>query len=732
MTTADAVLSALQRFNIKEVGEGKYRSASPYRTGSDSDAFSLTITEGEHGTWFDHVSQTGGSLYGLAKHLGIALPSVAPSTDTKKPQTPEAYATSHGVALEALKMAGWSVTTHKGRPCFSIATDTGTRYRYLDGAKPFFLSPSGYKQCWYKLDAAIALTKSDGVPLVICNGEPSTIAAQVNGVAAACICAGSEKAMPEALLDHLRTVYDGEIVVAMDCDATGRKAAATLRTQLRSAGYTVRVVNMGLSDKGDLADYLRLYTAHEFYAQTDAYDIEFVTKLPEIHSAADMQKETVAPVEYIVDDIMTTGCYILAGAPKSRKSFLALHVAVAVATGTEVFKTFEVKTKCSVLYLDLEMSKNSVHRRLESMNFGDWPRNLYFGFNDAWPNRGILAGADLESWLDKDPTIRLVIIDVLAQWREPVDPRTPVYSSDYDALKQIQRIAQRRNITIIVVHHTNKTKIGKDDNPFDKISGSTGISGAVDAMWLLTKDPESEYASILRMTDRNIAGVDRVDLAWDDMLGSHVVDPKSKVLAATGPERRAIYDVIKENNTYPLQPKEIAALAKREESIVKKHLRRLVEDKLIRRVGYGRYEVVPLIEFVHSGNSSNSGNSGNSGNSSEELPIRGTEELPKEGKSYQELPRVTGGGNSLEAHPDAVEPMKMDKSYQSERFRINAPHIIAVLGDMLLTPQKVARDLQERGVEMTLADVVNALNDMVKEGTLKYEDTGTLRRYRVK
>jgi hypothetical protein len=88
MTTADAVLSALQRFNIKEVGEGKYRSASPYRTGSDSDAFSLTITEGEHGTWFDHVSQSGGSLYSLAKHLGIALPSVSPSTDTKRAETP--------------------------------------------------------------------------------------------------------------------------------------------------------------------------------------------------------------------------------------------------------------------------------------------------------------------------------------------------------------------------------------------------------------------------------------------------------------------------------------------------------------------------------------------------------------------------------------------------------------------------------------------------------------------
>ena len=31
MTTADAVLSALERFNLKEVGDGKYRSSSPDR-----------------------------------------------------------------------------------------------------------------------------------------------------------------------------------------------------------------------------------------------------------------------------------------------------------------------------------------------------------------------------------------------------------------------------------------------------------------------------------------------------------------------------------------------------------------------------------------------------------------------------------------------------------------------------------------------------------------------------
>jgi len=708
------VLSALQRFNIKEVGEGKYRSASPYRNGSDSDAFSLTIDGPEHGKWFDHVENKGGSLYTLAQHLDIALPSVAPSIDTKTATTHEGYAESHGVTLEALRMAGWAPSVDNRRPCFVIQTDSGVRYRYIDGKKPVFKSPTGYKQCLYKFTEAVDIANKGGFPLVLCNGEASTVAAQVNGVAAFSITGGGEKAMPEAFFEEVRKAYDGEIVVAMDCDPKGKAAAAALRTQLRSAGYKVRVVNLGLSNKGDLADYMRLWSADDLYKLEDVYDIEFVAALPTIYSAADMQKEDVAPVEYIVDDIMTTGCYILAGAPKSRKSFLALHVAVSIATGGQVFGQFEVKQKCSVLYLDLEMSKNSVHRRLSSMNFGDWPRNLYFGFNQDWPNRGILAGQDLENRLDNNPDIRVVIIDVLAQWREPVDPRTPVYSSDYDALKQIQRIAQRRNIVIIVVHHTNKTKITKDDNPFDKISGSTGISGAVDAMWLLTRDPESEYASILRMTDRNIAGVDRVDLAWDDMLGSHVVDPKSKLLAATGPERRAVYDVMDKNPSYTWSPKEIATELGREESVIKKHLRRLLEDKLVIRVGYGRYSAVSLTHIVHSGNSSTSSNSGSSIHSSVRVNDNAIE-------SEQELPRVNKSESRVNDGFEAIESIKQGKSEQSERISINAlfaQRILQALGGMMLSASAIATRTQIN------AEVCQRqLHAMTEEGMLRYEPT---------
>lgn len=218
-----------------------------------------------------------------------------------------------------------------------------------------------------------------------------------------------------------------------------------------------------------------------------------------------------------------------------------------------------------------------------------WPTNLHFGFSDDWPWRGTEASDQLELWLDAHTDVRVVIIDVLAQWKEAVDPRTPVYTADYDALKKIQRVATRRNIAIIVVHHTNKTRMVKGDSPFDKISGSTGIQGAVDAMWLLTKDPENQYNTLLQMVDRNIHDTDKVELIWDDFLGAHAVDPKLRILQSTSAERRQIYDVLADN-VLPMTPSEIAMKISKTPDTTRKLLGRLVQDKLVEKMGYGLYK----------------------------------------------------------------------------------------------------------------------------------------------
>lgn len=69
--TAERVLRALEPYKLKKTGPDQYRCNSPFRSGSDSQAFTLTISGPEHGGWHDFPAGESGSLYELADRLGI-------------------------------------------------------------------------------------------------------------------------------------------------------------------------------------------------------------------------------------------------------------------------------------------------------------------------------------------------------------------------------------------------------------------------------------------------------------------------------------------------------------------------------------------------------------------------------------------------------------------------------------------------------------------------------------
>ncbi len=69
MSTAEEVLRYCEL--KQQGGPGSYRGNSPFRSGSDSQGFTLIIEDDEYGAWYDHVSGEGGSLYELADHLNI-------------------------------------------------------------------------------------------------------------------------------------------------------------------------------------------------------------------------------------------------------------------------------------------------------------------------------------------------------------------------------------------------------------------------------------------------------------------------------------------------------------------------------------------------------------------------------------------------------------------------------------------------------------------------------------
>ena len=263
----DAILSALDSYDLKPSGRNQYRCNSPLRPGSNSHAFAVTLDPEAPGggVWFDHVADKGGDFLDLAPQLNISVPATTPSKMPTKERSYtglDDYAQAHGVPTAVLGAAGWKASSWKKDgiriPALEYPTPNGPRYRLIDGGETKYIQPSGYKACMYGLARAVHLAEQTDQPLALCNGEVSTIVAQHYGVAAFCQNMGEKKLTPENLAQLQAEYPAGEILLTPDCDSTGRRTAAELHTQLTTAGYRVRILDLSGADGFDLANFATL------------------------------------------------------------------------------------------------------------------------------------------------------------------------------------------------------------------------------------------------------------------------------------------------------------------------------------------------------------------------------------------------------------------------------------------------------------------------------------------
>ena len=75
--------------------------------------------------------------------------------------------------------------------------------------------------------------------------------------------------------------------------------------------------------------------------------------------------QPLKPIEFVVDNLITQGLFILAGAPKIGKSWLALDICLSIAKGENVLNA--KTTQGTALYLCLEDSRIRIQNRLYEM-----------------------------------------------------------------------------------------------------------------------------------------------------------------------------------------------------------------------------------------------------------------------------------------------------------------------------------------------------------------------------
>lgn len=276
---------------------------------------------------------------------------------------------------------------------------------------------------------------------------------------------------------------------------------------------------------------------------------------PAVHSisADDLDRLEIDPPKMIVENLIPSGLSILAGRPKRGKSWMALSLALSVASGGPALGSEQVH-QGSVLVGALEDSPARMKSRLQRLlGAGErLPKNLHL--TNQLPRIGAGLVEALTSWLDRNDDAALVVLDTFQKIRAPRVRGADPYETDYAALEGLQRLALERGIGIVVLHHTRKASQEGDSSPFDTIHGSTAIFGVADAALVLAPSPVGQNNAILHVTARDFSAEDR-SMIFDDGLWTIDQENRPEDLKMTG-ECKRVVDLLR--TTGPLFPKEIA------------------------------------------------------------------------------------------------------------------------------------------------------------------------------
>lgn len=206
-----------------------------------------------------------------------------------------------------------------------------------------------------------------------------------------------------------------------------------------------------------------------------------------VFSAKELGQMVFPPIKWIVPGVLPEGATILAGRPKLGKSWMALDIALAVARGDYCLGDRHCQ-QGDVLYLALEDNRRRLQSRIDRVSVPGssepWPERLDFATD--WPRCDAGGVEAIRKWAASKVNPRLVVIDVLAMFKPTRGSQETGYEHDYAAVKGVQELAGHLGIGVLVVHHVRKG-IGETD-PFEKISGTLGLSGAADTALILDRD----------------------------------------------------------------------------------------------------------------------------------------------------------------------------------------------------------------------------------------------------
>lgn len=290
-------------------------------------------------------------------------------------------------------------------------------------------------------------------------------------------------------LDREQIPYDARTLIRFP--HCGEQATAYEDGTWYCNGFT------GCRQRGDVVDYAMAVQGKE---EPDAirylarmFGLK-ITELEFVTSDEVMDMEFSEPV-FVVDQLIPRGLSLFCGQSKIGKSWLALWLAHRISTGQAVWG-FPVR-QCEVMYLCLEDTLDRLQRRLVEVTGGESGR-IYLATQAEIMGNGLEE--QLTGFLTSHPKVGLVIIDTLQKVRELKSEQCS-YAGDYNAMSRLKTIADRFGVAVLAIHHTRKAN---SVDPFQRVSGTTGLMGSADSTFVMLKDERAGNALKLFGTGRDV------------------------------------------------------------------------------------------------------------------------------------------------------------------------------------------------------------------------------------
>lgn len=457
------------------------------------------------------------------------------------------------------------------------------RQRRPDGAGGWVWNMKGVEAVPYQLPELLAaISRRDTVFVV--EGEKDADRLAALGLTATCNHGGAGKWRDV----HSKYFPAGaNVVIIPDNDEPGRKHAEQVARSLAGQGHKVTVVKLpGLPEKGDVSNWLNAGGTKDELLQLvnkTRPDGETVKFTPVGTTATELISKYFPEPRWAVPDLLPEGLTILGGKPKIGKSWAALGLAISITLGGKALGRLDVQ-RGGALYLALEDTERRLKNRLLAMLQDDpAPENLHF--YTAWPKLDEGGLILLDEWLAGNPDTRLVIVDTLQKVRAASKFGQSLYAEDYAALEGLKSLADRHGVAILTLHHLKKAM---ELDPVDMLSGSTGLSGCADAIWILKRD-RARADAVLFVTGRDFEDAEHA-MKFDSNIMSWQILGNAEEYRRSQ-ERQEIIKYLQEAQG-PAGPKEVAEVLGKKENTVKFLLHKMSQGNEIQKIGRGKYTTV--------------------------------------------------------------------------------------------------------------------------------------------